>query len=223
MREAQPTNQLSILRLVLVPGLITLAVTVLRLVGELERWPETWFNRTMGGSLVGITWLAPVFGIYFALKLAHKGAGPKFFSRAIGFSLLGVLIALCSPFLPGLLRIHLHFYGRLTYAWTLFAVAALLTWAGWPELFQTLLAYAYCARLPVAIIMFLAIRGSWGTHYDAVPPDLPALSFFAKYLWIGFIPQLVFWVTYTVLSGMLFGTFAAGVLRLLRRPPQPAS
>jgi hypothetical protein len=71
--------------------------------------------------------------------------------------------------------------------------------------------------------MFLAIRGSWGTHYDAVPPDLPGLSFFAKYLWIGFFPQLVFWVAITVLSGMLFGTFAAGVLRLLRRPPQPAS
>lgn len=222
MSETQPTNRLCILRLVLVPGLITLAVTILRLVGELQRWSETWFNRGMGGSLVGITWLAPVFGVYFALRLANKDVGPKSFSRAIGLSVLGVLIFLCGLFLPGLLGIHHGFYGRLIYGWTLFVVAALLTWPGWPELFKTLLAYGYCARLPVAIIMFFAIRGSWGTHYDAAPPDLPVMGFVAKYLWIGFFPQLVLWVAYTILSGMLFGTFAAGIVRLRRRPPHPA-
>jgi hypothetical protein len=220
MTEAQSANRLCILRLVFVPGLITLAVTVLRLVGELQRWSEMWFNRSMGWSVVGITWLAPVFGVYFALKLAKTGAGPKSFPRAIGYSLLGVLILLCGLFLPGLLGIHHGFYGRLIYGWTLFAVAALVTLPGWPELFKTLLAYGYCARLPVAIIMFFAIRGSWGTHYDAVPPDLPVLGFVAKYLWIGFFPQLILWAAYTILSGMLFGTFAAGIARLRKPRPQ---
>jgi len=216
MTEARSANRLCILRLVLVPGLITLAVTVLRLVGELQRWSETWFNRSMGWSVVGITWLAPVFGVYFALKLAKTGAGPKSFPRTIGYSLLGVLIFLCGLFLPGLLGIQHGFYGRLIYGWALFAVAALVTLPGWPELFKTLLAYGYCVRLPVAIIMFFAIRGSWGTHYDAVPPDLPALSLIPKYLWIGFFPQLILWVAFTILTGMLFGTIGDGIARLVR-------
>jgi hypothetical protein len=213
MAETRSNLPLSTTRLILIPGAITLAVTVLRLVGEFQRWSEMWFNRSMGWSVVGITWLAPVFGVYFALKLARTGAGPKSFSRAIGYSLLAVLIFLCGLFLPGLLGIQHGFYGRLIYGWALFAVAALVTLPGWPELFKTLLAYGYCARLPVAIIMFFAIRGSWGTHYDAVPPDLPALSLIAKYLWIGFFPQLILWVGFTVLAGSLLGSFAAAMRR----------
>jgi hypothetical protein len=223
MTDVRPANRPRILRLILIPSVITLAVTILRLVGELQRWPETWFNRGMGGSLVGITWLAPLFGIYFAVRLARTSAGPKSFLRAVGLSLLGVLLLFCGLFLPRLLGLHQGFYGRLIYAWLLLAVAALVTWPGWPELFKTLLAYGYCARLPVAIIMFCAIRGGWGTHYDAVPPDLPALGLVAKYLWIGFFPQLILWVAYTVLAGMLFGTLAAALMRLLRKAPQQAS
>ena len=25
---------------------------------------------------------------------------------------------------------------------------------------------------PVIVIMYLAIKGNWGTHYDAIPPDV---------------------------------------------------
>ena len=77
-------------RLILVPALITLAVTLIRLIGELSRWSPSLFNREPGGpgALVGIVWLIPVFGIYFALRLARAGEGPSSAGRAIGWAVL---------------------------------------------------------------------------------------------------------------------------------------
>jgi hypothetical protein len=73
----------------------------------------------------------------------------------------------------------------------------------------------------VAVVMFFAFWRDWGTHYDAVPSDLPdGLGLMTKYLWLGFIPQLTFWVATTVLAGMLFGSLAAGIAHLGRRKPQ---
>ncbi len=216
MPKANTNSSPSTFKLILLPALITLAITIVRLVGELQRWPETFFNRTMGGSLVAITWLVPVFGIYFALKLDNSGSPPKSYLRAIGYAGLGVIALVVFALAPSTLRIQHGFYGRLIYGWTFFAVSALLTFRGWPELFKTLLAYGYAARIPVALIMFFAMRGNWGTHYDAVPSDVPALGLIAKYLWLGFFPQLVFWVAFTVLAGMLFGTIAAGIARVVK-------
>jgi len=48
-----------------------------------------------------------------------------------------------------------------------------------------------------------------------VPPDAPTLGLIAKYLWLGFVPQLVLWVAFTILAGMLLGTVAAGIARLV--------
>lgn len=203
-------------RLILVPALITLAVTMVRLVGEIERWSETLFNRTMGGSLIAITWLAPVVGIYFALRLVKSGSPPQSYLRAIKYVLLGVIVLVVCAYIPSLLGIQHGFYDRLIYGWSFFVLAALLTMRGWPELFKTLLAYAFAARIPVAIIMFFAMRGGWGTHYDAVPPSLPAMGFVAKYLWLGFFPQLTLWVAFTILAGMLFGTIVAGIARVVQ-------
>ena len=216
MTNSSPTNQVSMIRVILAPGLITLAITIVRLVGELQRWPEMFFNRTMGGSVVAIAWLAPIFGIYFALKLDISGSPPKSYLRAIGYALLGVIALVVFAFAPSTLRIQHGFYARRIYGWTFFAVSALLTFRGWPELFKTLLAYGYAARIPVALIMFFAYRGNWGTHYDAVPSDVPALGLIAKYLWLGFFPQLVLWVAFTILAGMLFGTIAAGIARVVK-------
>ena len=64
--------------LVLVPAIVTLAVTVLRLVGELQQWSPRLFSRAGGGgaALVGISWLPLIFGVYFAAR-------PKRFGRRI--------------------------------------------------------------------------------------------------------------------------------------------
>ncbi len=83
----------------------------------------------------------------------------------------------------------------------------------WPALAKALVAYGYAARVPVVIIMFFAIRGNWGTHYDGPPPNLPEMTFWPKYLHIALLPQLVFWVAYTVVLGALVGTIAAAVRR----------
>jgi len=217
---------LSITRLILIPGAITLAVTVLRLVGELRHWSTAWFNPEAGGpwSIVGITWLAPIFGIYFAVRLACSGEGPKSSWRAIVFAILGIGVGVAGIYLYIALRPPFSFEGRLVYFWALQVLAAMVTLPGWPALFRTLLAYGLAARIPVAVVMFFAFRGNWGTHYDALPPDFPTgMGLLAKYLWLGFVPQLTYWVGFTILMGMLFGALAAGLARLLRRPQQPAS
>jgi len=69
----------SIFRIILVPALITLVVTLLRLVGELQNWSPAFFSREAGGggALIGIAWLVPIFGVYFALKLSRGGAAPR--------------------------------------------------------------------------------------------------------------------------------------------------
>ncbi|MGO8789897.1 MAG: hypothetical protein ACLQVL_21260 [Terriglobia bacterium] len=217
------TTSIDIKRLIFVPALVTLAVTAARLAGELAHGPRRLFNSDPGGSwaIVGIIWLAPIFGIYFALKLAANGHGPKSLFRAVGFAFLGVAVVFTFSFVGALLHLQQHFWGRLLYFWTLVAVAALVTLPGWRDLFRTLLAYAYAARVPVAVVMLLAFWRDWGTHYDAVPADLPeGLTLTTKYLWLGFFPQLILWVGATVLAGMLFGSLAAAIARLPRHKRQ---
>ena len=217
------TTSLDIKRLIFVPALVTLAVTAARLAGELGHGPRRLFNSDPGGSwaVVGIIWLAPIFGIYFALKLAAHGHGPKSRGRAVGFAFLGVAVVFAFSFVGALLHLQQHFWVRLLYFWTVVAVAALVTLPGWTALFRTLVAYAYAARVPVAVVMLFAFWRDWGTHYDAIPPDLPeGLSLLTKYLWLGFFPQLILWVGATVLAGMLFGSLAAALAHLPRRQAQ---
>jgi hypothetical protein len=65
-------NAPDIKQLITIPAIITLAVTLLRLVGEFMNLPAWLANKEPGGpgALIGIAWLAPVFGVYFAGKLA---------------------------------------------------------------------------------------------------------------------------------------------------------
>ena len=215
-----PASPLEVKRLILVPAVVTLAVTVLRVAGELLHGPQTLFNSSEGGAgaIVGIVWLAPVFGIYFALKLAAGGAGPKTLGRAVGLTLLGVAVMIGLSFLGSKLIHPNAFEERLLFIGGVFALAAVITLPGWPALFRTLLAYAYAARVPVAVISFFAFWRGWGTHYDAVPPDVPeGWSWFVKFLWLGLFAQLVFWVAFTVLAGMLCGSLALVVARLVQR------
>jgi hypothetical protein len=206
-------------QLILIPSLITLAVTVLRLVGELLHRSPAFFNREAGGpgSIIGITWLAPIFGIYFALKLSNAGDGPARAGRAILHGLLGIVAVVLVSFLAYILQVG--YYGQLVAFCVAFAVAAAIQYPAWPKLFRTLLAYAYAARIPVVILMFLAMRGNWGTHYDAVQPESPAAmhSLWPEYFWLGFLPQMIAWIGFTIWSGSLFGSIATAIVH--RRKP----
>ena len=80
---------------------------------------------------------------------------------------------------------------------------------------NTLLAYAFAARIPVLIVMFLAMSGNggqgWGTHYDAVAPPFAHLPLATKYLYTAFLPQMTMWIGWTVVVGSIFGTIIAAV------------
>ena len=92
MAELPSGNRVPIARLILIPSVITLVVTLLRLIGELRHWSPALFNPSPGGggALVGITWLVPIFGIYFGLKLSDAGEGPAGVGKASGLAVLGL-------------------------------------------------------------------------------------------------------------------------------------
>lgn len=193
--------------LITVPALITLGVTLLRLVGELQDWSPRFFSREAGGAgaIMGIAWLPPIFGIYFALRLAKTGLARA--GRAIGFSLLGI-VALIALGYPTVLLFEKDF--RLSFLLSIVAaiVPVMISYRGWPDLGKAMVAYGLAARVPVVVVMFFAIMGNWGTHYDAPAPNLPPMQPLAEFFWTGLIPQLTFWIAYTVLLGMLFGGIA---------------
>ncbi|HEX9639223.1 MAG TPA: hypothetical protein VGB99_16940 [Acidobacteriota bacterium] len=203
----------TIAQLIRVPAAATLAVTLLRVVGELMQWSPVWFNPAPGGfgSIVGIVWLVPLFGTYFARRLGAVGSRPERPWRAVGLAVLGAALLA-----GGVLAAQpLPFKFRLPAIWAAAAVAALLQRPAWPALFKTLLAYGFAARIPVAILILFALLGDWGTHYDALPPGFEPAGLWPAFFWLGLMPQLVAWVGLTVVLGALFGTVAAA---LRRRP-----
>ena len=210
MVEMTSSRRLSIGRLIFIPSVITLAVTLLRLIGELQHWSPILFNPTAGGggAIMGITWLVLIFGVYFALKLSVAGEGPARIGKANLFAVLGLVAMIAGAFVG--FAHQIHFPGKVVMG-LLVIVAAALRFPAWPALFKVLLAYGYAARIPVAIVMFFAIRGNWGTHYDALPPDFPEKSFWPKYLQIALVPQLIFWIAFTVIIGTLFGSIATAI------------
>jgi hypothetical protein len=200
-------------------------VTLLRLTGELLRWSEAWFSTATQGVapsgwswLIGITWLPIPFGAYFAWKLSASGQGPEgspFRSLAWALAAVGVVL------LGRSYRPPLPFPQILLFIWGSMIPAAVLAYRGWPVLGRTLLAYGFAVRIPVAGIMFLALMGRWGTHYDYVgmPPEFQ-MGLWRGFFWLAFFPQLVFWVLFTVVVGSLSGSLAAVVASTrVKSPP----
>jgi hypothetical protein len=224
MAEPVSGPGLEVKQLILVPSLITLAVTILRLIGELQHWNSALFRSSAGGggAIVGIVWLAPIFGIYFALKLAGAGHAPTGSGKSIGFTGLGIALFVLGV-IVGLAPV-LSFPGKQAVGYLLMAGSAILVYPAWPALFKTLVSYAYAARIPVALVMFFAIRANWGTHYDVVPPGYNGpTDLWGKYFEIGVLPQLIGWVAFTVLVGSLFGCIAAVFARRGKTVAQPAT
>lgn len=224
MPQSNSSTQLCIAKLILIPSVITLAITLLRLVGELQHWSKTLFNPHAGGggAIIAIAWLPFIFGPYFAIKLAHGGQGPASTWKTIGMALVGVAAFPLGAFLA--FGPKAQFLLKMPIGLLIMVLAAAIQYFPWPALFKTLLAYAYAARVPVVVVMFFAIQGSWGTHYDFVPRAYTGPSYLVpKWLYIGVRFQLVFWVVYTVVLGTLLGGIAASVARRAKPAPQPAA
>jgi hypothetical protein len=224
MADMNSSGRVSIGRLILVPAVISLAVTLIRLIGELQHWPARWFNPVAGGGLapIGISWLVLIFGIYFALKLARAGEGPASNGRAVVFALIGTVLMFAGGFIG--FGPQLDFPGKLIVGLLIIVASAAIQFSGWSSLAKTLLAYGYAARIPVAILMFFAIRGQWGTHYDVLPPGFPPdAGFWSTYFLIGFLPQMVLWVAFTINIGALFGSIANAIANRRQLSAQSAA
>jgi hypothetical protein len=213
----EETKSISITSLVTIPALITLGITILRLVGELEHWPKPWFSPAAGGggAIVGISWLPIIFGPYFALKLAGAGDGPSSTGKAIGLALAGFVVLVLGGVLAGATAAHHPSLSAVGFLVML--AAAFVARIGWRSLGNALLAYAFAARIPVLIVMYLAMAGNggqgWGTHYDVAPPNFPPHSFAAKFLYIGVLPQLTLWIGWTVIVGSIIGVIVVAIAR----------
>jgi hypothetical protein len=209
MADANSASRLSIWRVVLVPTVLTLAITLLRLAGELRGWPRPWFDPDRG--IVGITWLPPIFGIYFAWMLWHAGQRPERITRAFALGLLGCLLnevveATVFRYAP------ISIFSALLILWGVAVVSAFLQYLAWPALFRTLIVYGFGARIPTVIITYLALRGHWGTHFD-YRPGPQTLGFWPRFLWFGLFEELIYWVSFTVATGSLTGSLAAAVAK----------
>jgi hypothetical protein len=209
-------NSVSIARLIVIPALITLAVTILRLAGELAHWPSPLFNTQPGGggAIIGISWLPIIFGPYFALKLAGAGDGPASNAKAIGFAVGSLLVLVAGGLLFGLSINHPNFVTAL--GLLVMLGAAFVPGLGWRSLGNTLVAYAYAARIPVLIVMYFAITGNggagWGTHYDGVPPSLVHAPPLQKFFFAGVLPQMMLWIGFTAAVGSILGTIVTAVV-----------
>lgn len=216
-------KSISVTRLIVGPALITLAVTILRLAGELKHWPAPWFSNAAGGggALVGISWLPIIFGPYFALKLADAGDAPGSQGKVLGFGLAGLAVFILGGALFAFGVTRLPILSLL--ALLVMLAALLLPRHAWPTLGNVLIAYAFAARVPVVIVMYIAMRANggagWGTHYDAVAPALAHVSFAKKFFEAAILPQFTLWISWTVIVGTIFGAL---VMMLTRRPKQSA-
>jgi len=96
---------------------------------------------------------------------------------------------------------------------------------GWRAVTSSLLAYAFAARGAVALLMVVATAFRLGSHYDL--SAVKHLRFGGQEYWfapasarqildLGVIPQLTFWVAYTVLTGLVGAAVVAAVLRVKR-------
>jgi hypothetical protein len=213
-------NGVPIKRLILVPAVVTLAVTLLRLTGELMNWSPVLFSKAAGGggAIVGIAWLVLVFGIYFGWKLTAAGHGPSSPGAAIGYNFLGFALVPAVAFAAAALGMSQQSPAAFGLFVVLSIIGAVVAYRGWPALGRTLFAYGLAARVPVAIVMLFAILGNWGTHYDVAPPNMSEMSPLSKWLLIGLLPQLTIWIWFTMAVGGIFGSLTAAIMRRSRRP-----
>jgi hypothetical protein len=220
-------------KLILVPAVITLAVTLLRLVGELQGWSPALFNRgdkPFSPSLVGIVSLVPLFGAWFGWKLTRAGSGPRSLGRAFGLTLAALAVLPLTAFLApkaGIVPEHMWRPNvPVTESLTIVSVFVVAFFVGvaiailaWPALGRTLLAHGLAVCIPVALLMLVAMLGNWGSHYDARPSYPPEMSTLAWWVALGLVPQLSFWIWYTIGFGAPFGVVAAAIAR--RRATAP--
>jgi hypothetical protein len=213
------THRPGIWSLVAVPAVLTLLVTLLRLVGELRGWSPELFGTAAGGAgtFVGISWLVPVFGWWFGWRLQRAGAGVRWGWAALLY-LAGIGVFAGGLFAANRLGLLVfpseeHSGEVQGLAWFLgvMALAAVVGFVAWPRLSLTLLVYGLLARLPVVVVTWFAVHRQWDTHYSKLGPGLTASSPDDAFIKLS-QAQVTFWIfTFTLLVGGVFGSLGAAM------------
>ncbi len=208
-------------------ALLSLAITLLRLAGELLGWSPRYWNRAPGGpSPLGIAWLIPLVGFYLGWRLRKAGVRPTSLPQAALQPALALVVVFSVLPLVARMRTAQH---MPTLAWptwlSLWALAAVLVIVtaslAWPAIGRPLLAYAFLARAPVAAAMALAMWRRWPTHYGTSPPGFPTMPWLERWLWTGLLLQFTVWIAITMAVGVSCGVLgwlaADGLARLRSR------
>jgi hypothetical protein len=209
-------SSVSIGKLITIPALITLVVTILRLVGELQHWPTPWVSNAAGGggAILGISWLPLIFGPYFAWKLAAAGDGPTSSGKAIGMSAVGLVVFILGGIAFGV-GVNKHIIPLVVLGFVLALVSAFVPRLGWRPFGNALVAYAFAARIPVLVVMYVAMSANggqgWGTHYDVAAPGFVVTSFAQKFVDLAVLPQMSLWIGWTAVIGGLVGSIVAAI------------
>lgn len=207
-----------VLKLVLWPAIFTFVVSLVRLIGELAGWDPAYFGTAAGGgsSIVGITWLVPLFGFWFGLKLRRTNKGTR--NLALSALLYGIAIGVAvglaaylqsqdllvfpNPDDPNVAPKGLEYVGMIALG------AAAVVMFAWFRLSLTLLLYGVLARIPVILITLVAIAFDLETHYTALPKGVPPAEGFELAIAMS-MAQVMIWIPFTVLAGGLFGCLGA--------------
>ncbi|HEY6293421.1 MAG TPA: hypothetical protein VI455_17860 [Terriglobia bacterium] len=228
MNGADSGSSVSIGKLIVVPAIITLVITVVRLVGELQHWGMPWVSNAAGGpgAILGISWLPLLFGPYFAWKLAAAGEGPASSGKAIGMCALGLVVLILGGAAFGI-GINKHMTALILVGFAIMLVSAFIPRMGWRSFGNTLLAYAFAARIPVVVVMFMAMSANggqgWGTHYDVAGPGFVVTSFAQKFVDLAVLPQMSLWIGWTAVIGGLVGSVVIAIFHPGKRAATAAA
>jgi hypothetical protein len=213
-----------ILSLVLVPALLSLLVSVLRLVGELQGWNPTLFGNVAPGQegpqgLIGISWLIPVFGLWFGFKLRSATGQPAHAGKSALRFAIGAIVLVGG--VAGLMAAGLIVMPKadapaapagLGYSLALVVLAAVIMFTAWFRLALSLFVYAWLARIPVLAITWLGVENDWNTHYTRLPVGTVLPAGTSKFMFLA-MPQMTFWIVTTLGLGGLCGCLGAALGR----------
>ena len=202
---------------VVVPIALTWLLALARLAGELADGPAWLFSTASGGgtALVGVLWLVPVFGVWFAASLVRAGSGPKDRLRAICLHLLAAAIYVGGFQLAGRVdgSTHAGIATQILCMGGVAVVAGAVAYAAWPGLAAVNLLYGLGVRAATAAITVVAVLAAWGTHFEKLGPrDYAAMPRGEVAAWLAFT-QIAFWVPFTVVGGGLFGSLSSLAMR----------
>lgn len=206
-----------ILAPVLIAAILSLAITAVRLYGELHGWDPKVFSTEGGGggSPLGITWLVPVFGFWFGRRLTKNGHRPKSIATTLCLCVLGIALAggiAYAAFGTEWLAAKGDWVRKAMFAFPGAAVCGLLLLIAWPRGWGALALYGILARIPVLVIQHFAFANDWRTHFNSGGPEGPQDPATLNVLLL--YAEGAFWpFGFTVLVGGIFAVLGALTVR----------